>query len=1425
MYLVSHFHYDPVWWNTQAGYTATWELQGNDGSTRPVWEHNGFNLVRAHIEMAMADEDYTFVLAEVDYLKPFWDLHPEYRDVLTNLVAVGRVEIMGGTYNEPNTNLTGSETTIRNLVYGVGYQRDVLGADPHTAWQLDVFGHDPQFPGLVADAGLSSTSWARGPFHQWGPILSKFNEAGGDARNMQFPAEFEWLSPSGNGVLTHYMPNHYSAGWWMDSSATLADAEQAVYNLFLALKPAAATKNTLLPVGTDYTPPNKWVTEIHRDWNARYVWPKFVCGNPRDFFASVRAELDDRGVAPSPQTRDMNPIYTGKDVSYIDTKQAQRAAETAATDAEKLAAFASLLGLGQYPHTAMDKVWRQLAYGAHHDAITGSESDQVYIDLLTGWREAHDLADQVRANALAALVAQVDTTGEGVAVTITNTLAFPRTDLVHITLATTPDDVPTTNPQDAELPAPGNSAPGNSAPGNSAPGNSVPATDPHHTEIPTPATGSHHTEVPTLGNSAPANTPHHADIPTAHHGVPATRPTESPTLDGGFRLVAPDGTEVPAVIESRAANQLTLAFVARDIPSLGWRTYRLLPGPAPEWRSADGATIANEHFAVTTDPARGGALTSIRELASGRELLRDGQLGNELRLYDEYPAHPEFGEGPWHLVPSGPVTSSAASAAESVQFEHSPAGARITVIGTVGELRYEQRITLWHGLDRVDFHTRVLDFAGSDRLLRVKFAADIPGARPVSEVAGAVIARGFGIVDVDSATAPWTLDNPANTFFALSSTAHLRLTDPSGTPVGKAAIAVAEVVVNELGNAAEHARDLVVALGRIGVTATTSTAHGARYGWLHVDSNLPDIRIVLGGPDLNPVAEAVLANGGRAEFDRQLAEHGAARVLVPAKTTVEEAWVANADLRGADALPTLIIAGADNERFTAEVAAVAAEFTANASATTTVTSTDALTLLDEHTVGLLTYGLPGFAVDPTGALHISLMRSCTGWPSGVWLDPPARRTPDGSAFQLEHWTHDFDYALVSSAGDWRAADLVARGSEFSTPLLPTVCDPHPGPLPAHHSLLTVEPARQVQVQTVKAAGNPHATGTTPTDNQKLTVRLVETTGKATTATVSTPFGWTDAYETDLLEQRIRDSAFDGNDIAIELTGSRIATIVGTPAEAADPSREPLGLTAEIAQPVYTRYWLHNRGPAPAGFLPISVAVDPTVHRIAPGETVTATVVLASHLRDRAVESTVDVLVPTGWTAEPGTRPVRLAERGHTRFPLTVTAPADAEPGLYFARVRLAVGADLLEDVITMVVQGGAADDIIPPPAGPEINHGDQLKGTTADTARPLGIELSVVTESVDVTCGEKAVLTVRATSTAADDVDGEAMVVSPWGTWHLVGPYTNGFHVRAGASTEISFEVAAPAHAQPGTWWAMVKLMWFGRVQYSPAIPVRVHLP
>ena len=207
MWMISHFHYDPVWWNTQGQFTeARLSLPDEDGSLPDV--RSAFELVGAHLDQARRDTDYKFVLAEIDYLKPYFDAFPQDREDLRRLVAEGRVEIVGGNYNEPNTNLISAEAIIRNAVYGIGFQRDVFGGDPRSAWMLDAFGHDPGYPGLMAAAGLTSSAWARGPFHQWGPSGAE----GGD-RRMQFGTEFEWISPDGGGLLTGYMAHHFGAGW------------------------------------------------------------------------------------------------------------------------------------------------------------------------------------------------------------------------------------------------------------------------------------------------------------------------------------------------------------------------------------------------------------------------------------------------------------------------------------------------------------------------------------------------------------------------------------------------------------------------------------------------------------------------------------------------------------------------------------------------------------------------------------------------------------------------------------------------------------------------------------------------------------------------------------------------------------------------------------------------------------------------------------------------------------------------------------------------------------------------------------------------------------------------------------------------------------------------------------------------------------
>ncbi|MBI2697137.1 NEW3 domain-containing protein [Mycobacterium nebraskense] len=1291
MFMVSHFHYDPVWWNTQGAYTSEWR------EDPPGRQANAFELVHAHLEMARREPEYKFVLAEVDYLKPYSDTRPEDRADLRRFVAQGRVEVMGGTYNEPNTNLTSPETTIRNLVHGMGFQRDVLGADPATAWQLDVFGHDPQFPGLAADAGLTSSSWARGPHHQWGPTHS------GGVEGMQFCSEFEWIAPSGRGLLTHYMPAHYGAGWGMDSSASLAEAEEATFALFDQLKRVALTRNVLLPVGTDYTPPNKWVTAIHRDWAARYTWPRFVCALPREFFAAVRAELAERGRVPSPQTRDMNPIYTGKDVSYIDTKQANRAAETTVLEAERFAVFAALVSGAEYPQAALAKAWVQLAYGAHHDGITGSESDQVYLDLLTGWRDAWELGRATRERSLALLSRAVGVV-EG-DVIVWNPLAQRRTDVVTARI--------------------------------------------------------------------------------------------DPPLAAGVRVLDADGAELPAHVEHGGRS---VTWLAQGVPSLGWRAYRLVPADGPSgWEPVSGSAIANEHYRLEVDPARGGGVVSL--VQDGRELIADGRVGNELAVYEEYPAHPRQAEGPWHLLPKGPVVCSSESRARA-QAYHGPLGQRLVVTGRIGTLlRYTQTLTLWRGVSRVDCRTTIDEFSGVDRLVRLRWPCPVPGAMPVSEVGDAVVGRGFALLhdgpeSVDTAQHPWTLDNPAYGWFGLSSAARVR----SGEAVR--AISVAEVVSPDEAVSGPLARELMVALVRAGVTATCSAADKPRYGQLDVDSNLPDVRIALGGPARNAFTKAVLAQADPVyadELDRQLATTGQARVWVPAATPLAAVWVPGADLRAAAALPVLVIAGRDEESLAAAIASVS-EGLADAEVVVTQRAPAGIDGFEDRTVALLNRGVPSFAVDAEGTLHTALMRSCTGWPSGVWIDEPRRTAPDGSNFQLQHWTHDFDYALVCGAGDWRRAEIPARSAQFSHPLLAAACGRARGALPASGSLLNVEPAGGVQLAALKAAGNPLTAGRArPVDPRAVALRLVETRGAGTSVLIGSDIGEvSDFRAADLLENPSEGRR------PLDLHGYQVATVLArfeTPRALTESSA--LAPQAEIAQPLYARYWLHNRGPAPLGGLPAVAHLHPARVAAEPGGEVMVRLTAASDCSDATLTGTVTLVCPDGWSAKPDELPLTLRSGDYREADVAVSVPASAEPGLYPVRAQLRISGDEIPAAWRQTVEDVCLV---------EVGACDEAKL----------IYLAEGPADLELTAGDTAALTVRIGSHAGADLALEAHLISPWGTWEWLGPAVVGAVLPARGTADLAFTVAPPAWLDPGRWWALVRVGCAGRLVYTPAVEVTV---
>ena len=1377
MWMVSHFHYDPVWWDTQGEFTETrLLLPDSDGRLPDV--RTAFELVTLHLAHASEDPDYKFVLAEIDYLKPYLDTHPERRAELRQLIADGRVEIVGGNYNEPNTNLTSAESTIRNAIYGLGYQRGA-GGDPRTAWMLDVFGHDPGYPGLMAAAGLSESAWARGPYHQWGPKRTV-----GDNQRMQLRSEFDWVSPDGQGLLTSYMPDHYGAGWSTHQAADLAGAEQAALDEFRSLAPVAATRNVLLPVGADHVIPSRWVTAIHRDWNRRYVWPRFVTAVPREFFAAVRADAAAQGRWLVPQTRDMNPVYPGKDVSYIDTKQAQRAAEAAVRDGELLATLAWLAGAG-YPAQSLDKAWRQLVFGAHHDAITGTESDQVYLDLLGGWREAWQRGDAARRDAAAALAGQADTrragsTGAGEqAVVVFNTLSWPRSGLVTTAL---------------EFGAPG------------------------------PAW------ISLRGESA---------------AVPFLAEHTRRHPDGGLAGV-------------------TLTFRADGVPGVGYRTYWAVPvaaepGPAG-WEPQPGALIETGRFLAEADPARGGTLTRLRDKLAGTDLLRPG--GNELLVQEEYDHHPRWGEGPWLLSPKGPGTGSAAGPAK-VTAQRCPLGARLLAEFTLGDLRVTQETLLWDGAQAVEFRTHVDGPIGHDRLLRARFPADVPGGLPVYQGATAVIGRPFGSVDADVAEYPFTLDNPAHEWFGTGSTARVGWAAPSGRAEQRA-IGVAEVILpgpGSLPDAATAISRLVAALAGQGVTATCSWPDGPRYGSLDLDSNVPDVRIAVGGPEQNPWTARLLAtvDPSGAEFGRALA--AGAPLWLPAAQSRAQAFGPGADVRGPRDLPVLIVAGPD----LAAAAAAAAADLADSVIGVTPLGDDVTPGLAGHSVALLNRGTPSSLVTPDGTLHIALMRSCSAWPSGVWIGPDKRTAPDGSSFAWQHWGHTYEYALAAGPGDWRAAGFTAAAAEYNHDLIPCEGGGPAAPLAPGVSLVSVgHPA--VLLCALKPHGNPLARGRPglPAAGGGLTMRLRETTGRPARARVRLRGGIAAAQLTDLLEQTdLGPVPVEDEDAIVGLPPFGTVTVVLRPvvppataldaeppaaegttnllAETAVPDGTLAGLL-EPAQPVYGRYWLHGKGPAPAGNLPVAVHIAPHLSGLspappggagpggaggggipAPGAAMLRVTVACG---PEPAAGTLRLIVPAELSADFGAEGLGgatavaydLRGRGYADWNVTVRARPGAPPGRYVVAAQISDDLGQVIEDAAMVQAGGPGEPDLYAPLQellPMIEAG--AAAATAELA------LAVRTPELRIAPGRRAELAVELTSGLASPIRGEAQLVSPFGSWESLGPWTQGFGIAAGGRAAVTFRAAVPASARPGTrWWAVVKVMFFGRVRYSEAVPVTV---
>lgn len=97
---------------------------------------------------------YTFTQSAAQYTSWMADKYPALNDQIRQRIKEGRWEIVGGMWVEPDLNLPGGESTVRQLLVGQRYFKEQYGVTARIGWNPDSFGYNWQLPQIYKRSGM-----------------------------------------------------------------------------------------------------------------------------------------------------------------------------------------------------------------------------------------------------------------------------------------------------------------------------------------------------------------------------------------------------------------------------------------------------------------------------------------------------------------------------------------------------------------------------------------------------------------------------------------------------------------------------------------------------------------------------------------------------------------------------------------------------------------------------------------------------------------------------------------------------------------------------------------------------------------------------------------------------------------------------------------------------------------------------------------------------------------------------------------------------------------------------------------------------------------------------------------------------------------------------------------------------------------------
>lgn len=199
-------------------------------------------------------------------------------------------------------------------------------------------------------------------------------------------------------------------------------------------------------------------------------------------------------------------------------------------------------------------------------------------------------------------------------------------------------------------------------------------------------------------------------------------------------------------ISENGMNRYKVVFVAKNIPSMGYSTFRVKPEKNTQALktvlNANSFLLENEFFRLKIDSLTG-CLAGITDKKNNREILDNKSSGNLIQIIDDHGDSEGFlmsPEGFGEYYKWTGKSSDLIDFSEIRVVENGPVRAILQIKRKYNLAGFIQRIIIYQGINRIDFEL-IADWQGKNKMVKVAFPLNVTSDSATYEIPYGVISR------------------------------------------------------------------------------------------------------------------------------------------------------------------------------------------------------------------------------------------------------------------------------------------------------------------------------------------------------------------------------------------------------------------------------------------------------------------------------------------------------------------------------------------------------------------------------------------------------------------------------------------------------------------------------------------------------------